>query len=183
MGFFDQHNRPVEPARPVIPSWYRPAASIIGKPLSNSVVMLQTSDCAVVLTQFVAYPNGLAWDISVRFADHVPSNRNQTAWEGPGRAMYGIESSDGTAILPYEHEEWPPSTRPEGMVLISQGGRGDDDGVTFGLWLNPLPIKPFDLIFAWKSAGIDEIRTQVDFANLAEEAAQALVLWPIKEEG
>ncbi len=183
MGFFDDHDRPTEPARPVVPDWYRPAARVVGKPLGESLVMHHTTDCAVVLTKFVAYPNGLAWDIGVRFADHVPSNRHQSAWEGPGRAMYGIESSDGIAIFPYESEEWPPFTRPEGMMLIRQGGSGDDDGVTFGLWLNPLPSEPFDLIFAWKSAGIDEIRTQVDFANLAEEAAQALVLWPIKEEG
>ncbi len=57
---------------------------------------------------------------------------------------------------------------------------GDDGGIGFGLWLNPLPSEPFHLIFAWKSAGIEEIEAEVNIANLPDEASQALTLWPAK---
>ncbi len=177
MGFFDEHDRETEPVRQPVPEWFKPSAGTIGKPLGDSVVMLQTEECAVVLTHFVAYPTGLAWDITLRFPGYAP-NRHQMAWEGPGRARYGIKCADGTAVFPYESEEWPPVTRPDGPLLIRGGGTGDDEVVTFSLWLNPLPTEPFHLVFEWKSAGIDEITAEVNIENLAEAASQAITLWP-----
>jgi hypothetical protein len=177
MGFFDDRELKDEPIRSTYPDWFEPPTRIIGKPLGNTVVMSQTADCAVVLNRFVAYPDGLDWEITVRFADHVPL-RAQMAFEGFDRAMWGIRHADGTAIFPYQSDEWPPKSRPEGIVLHHHGGRGDDFGMTFGLWLNPLPTEPFHMIFAWKSVGIDEIEAEVNIANLAEEAAKALILWP-----
>ena len=179
MGFFDEHeSKKSELARQVIPEWFAPPARLIGKPLGKTLVLVQNADCAVVLTRFVAYPNGLDWNITVRFASHVPAIRHQTAWEGPDRAKFGVRWADGTAVFPYQPDVWPPTGRPTGPVLNQHGGQGDDGGITFGLWLNPLPSDPFHVIFAWKAGGIDETEAEVNIANLAVEASEALILWP-----
>jgi hypothetical protein len=101
MGFFEEQERESEPVREPVPDWLKPPGRIIGMPLSNTVVMTQNDDHAVVLTRFVAYPQGLAWEVTVRFAGHVPGNRHQTAWDAPGRAMFGIRCADGTAVFRY----------------------------------------------------------------------------------
>lgn len=182
MGFFDIHQTKNEPRfESTIPDWYGPPAHVIGKPLGASILMLKTEQCAVALTQFVVYPSGLAFDIVVRFADRVPGNGHASAWEGSDRAMYAIELSDGTPILPYQHEEWPPVYRPDGTLLIRAGGGGNDEGFRFGIWVNPLPPEPFRVIFAWPAAGISEIDASVDMPELVETASQAIILWPTKE--
>jgi hypothetical protein len=148
MGFFDEQDNKSEPIRHPIPDWFQPPARMIGKPLANTVLVKQTADCAVALTQFVAYPDGLRWDVLVRFADQFPAERHRMAWEGADRAMFGIRCADGTAVYPSQSEEWPPVSRPQGILLRQCGGTGDDSGISFGLWLNPLPSEPFHLIFA-----------------------------------
>jgi hypothetical protein len=179
MGFFDNHHAKTEaPEQPTLPDWFAPPSRILGRPLSESIVMLVTEKCAVVLTQFVAYPSGLAWDISVRFIGHFAGNRHHLAWEGPDRAMYGIELSDGTPVLPHQPEEWPPVARPEGTVLSPRGGSGDDSGITFSVWLNPLPTESFRVIFAWEAAGIKETKAEIDITELAEAASKSIELWP-----
>jgi hypothetical protein len=181
MGFFDIYRTENEvPKPPAIPDWLVPPAHVVGKPLGETMVIYTSEQCAVILTQFVAYPCGLAWDISLRFADHFPGSSHHLAWEGPERAMYGIELSDGTPVLPHQHDHWPPDTRPDGPVLNHCGGSGDNTSFTFGLWLNPLPTEAFHIIFAWPAVGIEEIRAEIAFADLAETASQSIVLWPAK---
>ncbi len=183
MSFFDEQPSKPEPVGIAMPDWYGPSQRMIGKPLGDTIVVAHNPDYAVVLTRFVAYPNGLTWDIAVRFASHLPFVRHQAAWDGPDRAMFGIQCADGTGVHLYQHEEWPPVSRPPGFVLQQGDGSGSDHGMTFGLWLNPLPDEPFQLIFAWKAGGIEEIKAEVDLTNLAENAAQALILWPAELSG
>jgi hypothetical protein len=179
MGFFDDDEQPSEPVDHRIPDWMRPPTRMVGKPISNTLTVIHNDDLAVVFTRFVAYPDGLDWDVSVRFARHEPSFRHQLAWEGHGRARFGIRCADGTAVHAYDNHEWPPKGRPEGPVLRQYSGQGDADGTTMSLWLTPLPSDPFHVIVAWKSGGIDETKTLVDIPNLAEAAAETLILWPL----
>jgi hypothetical protein len=183
MSFFK--SAPEDPKRRVPPAlgdWLQPANHILGVPVPCQLVLANDGGCAVVASEFVAYPTGLRFSIGIRFtyANFDPT-RHERVWSGPGAVRYGLELSDGTRV--FKHVEtsdvWPPVRRPDGYTLMSIGGVGNETYFQIELWLSPLPPDgTLTIVVSWPDVLADEVCGTVDLGSLHRIAASAVVLWP-----
>jgi hypothetical protein len=128
----------------------------------------------IVLIEIRAFATGCVLEF-----DLVTRQRTMLASGGP---RIGVQLADGRKAVNGDHV-LVPETAPEPPILRLRRRRFhiDDSYASLReqLWLWPLPpAEPFDLVVAWPGAGIPEVRTELDGADIVAAAESALPYWP-----
>jgi hypothetical protein len=160
-----------------------------------SVLLSRSDEAAVGLTQVEAFSTGFRFTLTVRVRQPRPqlvrgglfmliSSHPHPGIDVPlqDRLLLGIEYPDGRrASTLTDMRMHGPGTQldSEQLVLVQQGGGGDERSVDQSYWVAPLPPHgPVNVVLAWPGFGIRESRTVLDAAAIRAAAAHSQTLWP-----
>jgi hypothetical protein len=194
-----RHGGPAEePAPEQIEQWQR-RMSAPGNEFPAGVgltlLLARSDDAAVGLTQVEAFSTGFRFNLAVRLRRVRPELAHGGlfmligAHARPGleiplkdRLLLGIEYSDGrrASNLQDLRMQGPGAVLDDAqLVLVQQGGGGDDQSVDQTFWVAPLPPEgPVTVVLAWPSFGMPESRTVLDGTALRAAASRSQLLWP-----
>jgi hypothetical protein len=196
VSFFD---RPASVARTKLVQavWHRQRTEVLPGVAPVALLLAQTDNTVVALTDVRGYPNGFVFLLRLRWG-LVADQDDQPPWPVPMLGSpdplrgdpfpdellrFGVEFADGRRVTnmdgyPYVPEELPPDQ----PVLIEGGGLGSEGG---GLgrgayWdldqaVQPLPPPgPLAFVCAWPGRGIPEARVEIDAGLILDAAAAAV---------
>jgi len=135
------------------PPWAAPPAGEVPVPLSERLVLLDSADAAVMLTEFECYSTGLAFWSEVRIRWPFPSGIADSADLALREHHKRSEAMGSLELLLRLPQGDPLSTsdaqgssraarirRPSGPVLVSADSAGGDETSTWAnWWLWPMP--------------------------------------------
>jgi hypothetical protein len=192
VSFFEQPPPPPDAAErePPTPEWLDPPENVLGAAVPVRLLLARTSDVALAVQHFTAYPVGMEFEFVVA-RRHAPEDRfdhpirafPRYARRWPGSELpddllrFGVQLADGSKA-----SNLPGKQAPGGPALIEQSGGGGRIW-RLGYWLWPLP-PPGLLAFVveWPAEGISETRVETDAEPFRRAAAEAETLW-LEEPG
>jgi hypothetical protein len=191
MVFFEQVPDVPQPEPPVhyrLPEWLGPPEHVAPGVVPLELVLVNTGEIAVYVSDARAYPNGFACTVLIAARDplsgagpihHPGMHAGHAAGATDGVFRFGVQFSDGAKATNMGRVAGHlPMGRPDGPVLMPRGGGGGGASYQQGFWVWPMPPAG-DLVFAceWPDRDID-LRTATVEARLFHEAAQRSVeLW------
>ena len=178
--------------------WHRrmsPPQNELPAGVGLTVLVGRTDDTAVGVTQIEAFSTGWRFTLAVRLRQVRPElvrgglfpligSHVHPGVEIPlaDRLLLGIEYADGQrASTLYDMRMPEPGAREDAqrLVLVQEGGGGDDHSYDQTYWVTPLPPEgPVTLVLAWPNFGVPESRTAIDSAAIRAAAGHSHVLWP-----
>lgn len=180
MGFFD--DLPPAPElhdpEPHREPWRGVPEDTHGAPLAFSAVVGHSTQGAILVTNVIAYPSGVAITV-------VGTSRLNPSPFMPGRGRphapfggirFGVGLADGSKVT---HTFGPPSAEPAQYRLTMQGGIGGGRMQRISFWMEPLPPPgPMRFVCEWIEAGIEESSVELNAQHLIDAAQRAVPLWP-----
>ncbi len=158
-----------------------------------TALVVRSDDVAVAITGVEVYSTGFRFTLAVR----VPRPRPEVGrgglfslvdghMHGGGVAaeshlLLGLEYPDGrrASTLEDARATGPRSSSLDELVLVSEGGSGDDTRVDQRYWVAPLPPHgPVAFIVSWPAFGVTESRTELDGGAIRGAASRSVTLWP-----
>jgi hypothetical protein len=178
--------------------WYRltsPPENEFPVGVGLTVLLGQTNDAAVGITQIEAFSTGFKFSLAVRLRQARPELVRGglfmliSAHVRPGieiplenRLLLGLEYSNGhRASTLQDMRMLGPGAVAGGqqLVLVQQGGGGGEQSVDQTYWVSPLPPQgPVTFVLSWPAFGIPESRTVLDGAAIRVAADRSQLLWP-----
>ena len=163
------------------PPWMGPSEGWVGGAVAWRIVLTESGDHSVVLSDFVAFPTGVKFTMELRFSEQTldirvqPNNPPRLLVDGDDSASprLGVGFSDGRKVLLGPHPfSWREGVRP--VLQASGGGSGGRDWQKGGLWLWPLPpVGPMTFAVSWEVIGVAEKTVTVDATELVEASERA----------
>jgi hypothetical protein len=99
----------------------------------------------------------------------------------PGGLQLGLALADGTRLLPMSYREPGREATPPTLFVNSMGGGGGEDWyegrAAAWVWSPSRPLGDADLVLAWESFGIGELRHPLRASSIAAAPAPR-PLWP-----
>jgi len=157
-----------------------------------TVLLANTDDVAVGLTQMEAFTTGFRFNLAVRLRQlplglvrgelfmHISSHAPEVPLEK--QLLVGIEYPDGrrASSLGDIRALRPGAVMEDDrLVLVPQGGSGAELAVDQGFWVAPLPPPgPVTVVVTWPGFGLEETRTVLDGDRLLTAATASQILWP-----
>jgi hypothetical protein len=190
MSFFQLESLPPErPTPPKRPPWSGAPENELGVAAPTRIVLVQTDQLAIAVTDVVADSTGFAARLAIRVKPGSPGLDPRALMMGirmgpggPGAddeaLRFGVEFSDGRRATNLERRPRPDAETPA-IVLSSAGGSGGG-GHSFEsrYWVYPLP-PPGTLTFAieWPARGIETTRVETDAGPIVEAGSRSEQLW------
>jgi hypothetical protein len=159
-----------------------------------TVVLGRNDDAAVGITHVEAFSSGFRFTLAVRMRQPRPylaqgglfmlvSSHVRPGVEIPleDRLLLGIEYADGRRASNIEdiRMSGPTAVPDEQLILVPEGGGGDENSVDQAYWVAPLPPDgPVTIVLAWPGFGMPESRTDLDGAAIRAAAGRSHTLWP-----
>jgi len=199
VSFFDQELARVPLSEPepepieARPPWDGPPHGVLPGLVPARVILARDDRMLVMVHDLRACPTGLLltlalWHRQRRdrdlqrdvledfvFAEHPRLGGRRRR----GALRFGLEFADGRRWSSVTHSPRDTRPDPEGPVLWTQGGGGDDRAYEMRFWLWPLP-PPGDLTFhlEWSDLGIGPRSAAVNGQAILAAAARAEAIWP-----
>jgi hypothetical protein len=187
---------PEEPERErrAQPPWVEKPRGIMPGGVPLELVLAREPKLAVVLCRLGACPDGFEADLIVLgseeldeevsgalFGMHTPRRRRGQRVDPASAVRFGVQYADGSKAE-LERNWHGRESRPEGPVIRTRGGQGNDGEWLQRLWFWPLP-PPGTVTFAleWPSQGIELRLHEVDAAPIREAAERALAPMPMRD--
>ena len=198
MSFFEPLPPEPEPAIPQYkwgpPLWDRPSEAVLGAPVAISALLAKTERFALVVENFVAYPNGFAFDLVIRGNPmEMRDQQGMGLWHHRERGpRLGFEFSDGTRVssigrpvmgtMLVGHAGTDASGVPTEPVLRHTGGHGNNARFETRMWCFPLPSPgPITVYAEWEKEGIGETSAVLDGDAIRDASTRAITLWEFSE--
>lgn len=169
--------------------WVGPPLHLLGTPIELGLVLFRIEDTVrCVATEFVAYPTGFHFVISMR--RRLPSveadawfralrpNRDASSAPG-GRFRFRLTFADGTSVN-NGGPMLPPDEPPQGPLLVTHRGAGGANQLRAegAFWVWPLPPPgPARFVSSWEAGGIRDAETLWNTRDLVEAAVRSQALW------
>jgi hypothetical protein len=186
MSFFEAE-LPPEPERPLVeyrnPPWTGPPSNVVPGTVALDIVLVQTGDAAVWVSNIAASPDGVQLTL-VLVRRTYEEDDPDPLWDRPrkdvGQLRFGVGFADGRkAVLDRSGCDEPKGDPEHEIALLSGGGDGSSRRSTRQMWLWPLPPEgPVTLALSWPAAGMPETTVEVDSAPIRAAAQRATELWP-----
>jgi hypothetical protein len=194
MSFFESipPPPPPEPVRSQTPAWMRPDEVLPGA-VPGEMLIARTHQAAVALGSVRAYPNGFEFTLHVRTREPAEFGLGPDPFEQRRRWLgqqdeedhlrLGILYADGRRAAT-TGRSWPDDdVADEQLILIPDGGGGDDHRWDADFWVHPLPPDgPVTFVVSWPRYGVAETLAEFDGAAIRAGAERAESLWPEEPE-
>jgi hypothetical protein len=176
----------VVPEDPFEP-WFGPPRNVVGHPLPLTLLLAQTENLAIVITDVVAFPTGFVFTVIARrkialygdaWMDAFRRDRERPEGSSSHLLQMAILLPDGSRLSSLA-PTLPKLERPSGPCLVPRGGPPGDSwsvGATFWIW--PLPTSG-NILFEcdWPSQRVEKVAAHLETALLVESARNAVTLW------
>jgi hypothetical protein len=173
--------------RPSRRAWEEPPRGGVGGICGIRTALGVSSEAAMLLTDVVAYPDGLELALELRlrdpeagFSDQFREIVRPTEADGalsPLFARLGVQLADGTKLTNLDPVRPFAGEQPSSPVLRQKSGSGGSEGIRVRFWLWPLPSHdPFTVVCEWPAFGIPERHTVIDVAAIVAAAGRATSL-------
>lgn len=156
-----------------------------------SILLGQSDNVAVGITQMEAFSTGFRFTVAVRVReprmDRLPlfhlvgAHPAGIRSESEDRLLLGIEYADGRRASTISNVQIPGGMAPddEQLTITSHNGAGGERAVDQTYWVAPLPPDgPVTVVMAWPGFGIPESRAVLDGVEIRAAAGRSRVLWP-----
>jgi hypothetical protein len=158
-------------------------------------MLIRTEQVAVAIGSVRAYPNGFEFILHTRLrhededepvgADPLGRHGRWRRGQAPGEELrLGLMYADGrrtatTAAHPLGDDDAEAGQ----LVLLENGGGGDNLRWDGDFWVHPLPPEgPVIFVASWPRHRVAETRVELDGAAIREAAGRAVTLWPEEPE-
>lgn len=196
MRYFSRRGRLLkaysESTGPTRRPWHGPGGGVMGVSVPMDAVLVRSPGALVTLQRFVAYPEGVLFELGVRRKEPklVPWGGVEASGSGQ-RSRFGrpsnpalrfeVEFSDGrraTSLGLDRVTEEPEQEERQDPVLRVLRGSGSPSSVYLDYWLWPLPpAGPLQFIVDGSGMGIENGRVTVDGSVLGEAASRSEMVW------
>ncbi|MEV0004697.1 hypothetical protein AB0H28_20785 [Micromonospora sp. NPDC050980] len=184
-----------EPLTPEqVRQWHRrmaPPENELPAGVGVTVLLGRTDDVAVGLTQVEAFSTGFRFTLAVRLrqarSDLAGGRLFMLVNSGvevplAERLLPGLEYPGGRRASTVQKTptlDPAAATDSRQLVLVQQGGSGDERSVDQTYWVSPLPpAEPVTVVIAWPAFGIPESTATLDGAAINAAAERSRLLWP-----
>ena len=158
-------------------SWYSIPPAVI----STQLVLAQTDDAAVVISDLHVYDTGFL--IHLHAVTRLPMSRRRFRamydWAGEETVAdemlrFGVQFADGGIATNLDHDR-----QTSGVELRPGGGTGGPTRIDDAYTVRPLPpAGPLRMVCQWPTFEIDETSHEIDGTLIRDAARNARQLWP-----
>lgn len=182
--FFEVPPPPEAQVRQPRPNSWEPAERVIGQEVPLAVVVSRSATVAVIVGRLTAYPNGFAFNVSLRSkpkhrmeteAFHSWRRRRPEATAPPDEVFrFGVEFGDGSLVTSLDTRAIGEPGQPKARILMGGGGGGSEARYDFSYWTSPLPpLGPITFVSEWPSEGVVLTRYEIDSEPIRNAALMA----------
>lgn len=170
VSFFQEITPP--PDVPV-PRWrFPPVESHLAAVLPWTRIVGASATGRIALEAVRCWPKGLSLDLAF-FA--APTS---TLDVPPDRFRVGVTFADGRRAADSAPQPISPEATGEDVLLLRQGGIGNQLRFRQSFYLSPLPPEgPFSLVVEWPDMGIGETWTEFNGTEVRDAATRAIPVW------
>jgi hypothetical protein len=192
MGLGDSHES-APPVRRFVPARLRAPQGVFPGVLALELVLARTEKVAIAIPRVYGYPEG--FEIELRVISGADGAELDSRLYRAGRAghldlddrglpppemlRFAVEFADGSRVtntMPFAKDL---HVKPDGPVMLAQGGGGGAGNWRQSLWVWPLPpAGSLTFVCEWPALQIPVTRRTLDAQDILDAVGRAEVLFP-----